>query len=167
MSRAARRCPWNVMRSMTNIGTRLIGILLWLTGLGIVTPGIVSWAQTAAPVLIANTSVPDHPISKTEVQNIFLGKVTKIDETKVTFVILKSGDVHADFLATYLSRTPAQYSQYWKKLIFSGKGKSPKAFENEAELLAYITQTPGAIGYIGAAAAETLTDEQIRLVTVQ
>ncbi len=157
------------MRISTIIGKRLvgIGILLCLTSIGIVAPGVSSLAQDENPILIANTAVPDRPFSKTEVQNIFLGKVTKIDGAKITFVILKSGDVHTAFLAAYLSRTPAQYTQYWKKLVFSGKGRSPKAIETEDELMEYIAQTAGAIGYIGTATAETLTSDDIRPVTIQ
>ncbi len=168
-SSEACHCPENVMRNSTIIGKRLIGIgiLLCLTSIGVVAPGVMSLAQDANPVLIAHVTVPERPFSKTEVQNIFLGKVTKIEGTKVLFVILKSGDVHADFLKTYLSRTQAQYKKYWKKLIFSGKGKSPKAFKTEAELLEYIAQTPGSLGYVGASTAESLTYEDIRPVTVQ
>ena len=169
MSCKARDCPHTIMRISTTIGKRLvgIGILLCLTGLGIVAPCVISLAQDGKSILIANTTVPDRPFSMTEIQNIFLGKVTKIEGTKITFVILKAGDVHTDFLAVYLSRTPSQYTQYWKKLVFSGKGKSPKALETEDELIRYLAETPGAIGYIGVAAAETLNNENLRPVTIE
>lgn len=157
------------MRNFTIIGKRLIGIgiLLCLTGIGFVAPGIVSLAQDGNPVLIAHAEIPERPFSKTEVQNIFLGKVTKIEGTKITFVILKSGDVHADFLEAYLSRTPSQYKKYWKKLVFSGKGKSPKTFKTEEALMEYIAQTPGALGYVGASTADALAYDDITIVTVQ
>lgn len=157
------------MRSSTKIRNRLcgIGILLCFAIVGILLPVAVSIAQEGDVVIIGNAALPDRPLSKTEVQNIFLGKLTKIDSTKITFVILKSGDVHANFLATHLSRTPDQYTKYWKKLVFSGKGRSPKAFGTEVELVEYVAQTQGAIGYIGATTAQNLNNENIHKVVVQ
>jgi ABC-type phosphate transport system substrate-binding protein len=157
------------MRSSTKNRKRLfgIGILLCFVTVGILLPVAVSMAQEGEVVIIGNAVIPDRPLSKTEVQNIFLGKLTKIDSTKITFVILKSGDIHANFLSTHLSRTPDQYTKYWKKLVFSGKGRTPKAFGTEAEVLEYIAQTQGAIGYIGAATAQDLQKENIHKVAVQ
>ena len=38
----------------------------------------------------------------------------------------------------------------WKKLVFTGKGSMPESVNSEAELVALIAKTPGAIGYISA-----------------
>jgi ABC-type phosphate transport system substrate-binding protein len=124
-------------------------------------------AQDTAIVVIANNTVPETPISTTDIQNIFLGKKTKVEGTKVTFVILQSGEVHEQFLKTFLSRTPDQYIKYWKKMVFTGKGKSPKAFETEEDMVAYVESTEGAIGYVSPSTAETLQNQQIHQVTVQ
>jgi hypothetical protein len=35
--------------------------------------------------------------------------------------------------------------------VFSGKGQLPRAFADEASLVAFVARTPGAIGYIDAA----------------
>lgn len=159
-----------MMRSFLKRGTRLfigVGFLLGAASGVFLTPARLCQAQNDAPVLIANADFPDHVLSPTEIQNIFLGKMTKVEGEKITFVILQSGDVHAEFLDAYLSRTPSQYARYWKKLVFSGKGKSPKAFGSEEDLVAYIAQTPGALGYIDAATAETLDQDTILLLTVQ
>jgi hypothetical protein len=159
----------NIMRSFTKTGRwpwyLRISLVLVIVGISLYT--VASMAQEEAVVIIANVAMPDRSLSKTEVQNIFLGKLTKVDGTKITFVILKTGDIHAEFLETYLSRTPSQYTKYWKKLVFSGKGRSPKAFDSEEDLIAYVEQTQGAIGYIAASTAQSLQNEHIRNVTVQ
>ena len=40
-------------------------------------------------------------------------------------------------------------------MVFTGNGTPPKQFKTEQELLEYVTETEGAIGYIDA---ETLVD---------
>ena len=157
------------MRNIQHINGRLVGagtsLFAMLIGIFLFSSGLT--AQESEIVLIGNAEVPERPLSKAEVQNIFLGKVTKIDKTKVVFAILKTGDIHEQFLAEYLSRTPSQYTKYWKKLVFTGKGKSPKAFATEDELIQYVEQTQGAIGYISVATAQNLDNQHIRQLTAQ
>jgi hypothetical protein len=47
-----------------------------------------------------------------------------------------------------VSKTAAQFSSFWKQAIFTGKGTPPKAFASEAELIKFVGETPGAIGYV-------------------
>jgi ABC-type phosphate transport system substrate-binding protein len=123
--------------------------------------------QTAGIVIIGNNNIPESSLSKTDIQNIFLGKKTKLDGAKITFVILKEGDVHESFLKEYLSRTPAQYKKYWKKIVFTGKGKAPKTFKTEEALVEYVKNTEGAIGYIGSETAQTVESDSLQQITVQ
>ena len=40
-------------------------------------------------------------------------------------------------------------------MIFSGKGRPPRAFDEPTDLAAYVRQTPGAIGFLPAGADTT------------
>ena len=123
--------------------------------------------QQGTVVIIGNKNLPESSLSKTDIQNIFLGKKTKVDSTNITCVILKSGEVHENFLKGYLARTSSQYEQYWKKVVFSGQGKAPKVFETEETLIEYVKNTEGAIGYIGAATAQKIESGSLRQFVVQ
>jgi ABC-type phosphate transport system substrate-binding protein len=124
-------------------------------------------AQTSDVVIIGHKNLPDNPLSKVDVQNIFLGKKAKVDNTNLTVVILKSGDVHETFLQEYLSRTSSQYDKYWKKIVFTGQGKAPKIFETEEALIEYVKNTEGAIGYISTQSAKALESGSLRQFLVQ
>jgi len=124
-------------------------------------------AQAADVVIIGNKDIPESSLSKTDIQNIFLGKKTKLGSTKIAFVILKSGDVHENFLKVYLSRTPAQYKKYWKKIVFTGKGKAPKSLKTEEALVEHVKNTEGAIGYIGSDTAQNIESDSLNQFTVQ
>lgn len=110
--------------------------------------------STACPaasevVLICNKDVPDAALSRDDVQQIFLGRKTRwSDGSKITFGVLKGGDVHDAFLRTYLNKTESQFTMFWKKMVFTGKGRLPESFETPEALRDYVVATPGAVGYI-------------------
>jgi ABC-type phosphate transport system substrate-binding protein len=103
----------------------------------------------AGVMVIANKNISETSLSNSEIRNISLGNIVKWnDNTPVLFVTLE-GDIHRDFLKTYLKRSTSQYKNHWRKMVFTGKGCKPKCFKTEAELIQYVSQTNGAIGYIG------------------
>jgi len=84
---------------------------------------------------------------------IFLGKKTVWDNgEKIVPVILRSGASHEAFLKDVVEKTSAQFSTYWKQYAFWGKGKEPKSFDSESDLVKYVSETKGAVGYADDAA---------------
>lgn len=100
--------------------------------------------------IIVNPKLKLAEMAKKDLTNIFLGKKTQWpDKTAVVFVMLKSGAVHKQFLKDFVGKTESQFKIFWKKQVFTGKAKMPKAFKSEKEMIAYIAKTKGAIGYVG------------------
>lgn len=114
-------------------------------------------AGSAGDVLIiTNKNMPETSISREDVKDIFIGKKTNwANDEAITFVILEDGQTHQLFLQNYVKRTPAQYSRFWKKQIFTGKGRKPKSFKTEEALIDYVADTDGAIGYISTESASS------------
>lgn len=114
-------------------------------------------------LIIANNSVNETTISKTKIQQIFLGKDKKWNGgDKIRLAVLKNGPIHESFLSTYLNRTRDRYDSYWKVAVVSGTGYPPKSFGTEADLLKYVNETKGAIGYISS----STSNEGVKLITV-
>ncbi len=99
-------------------------------------------------VLVANQNVPVATLSRHEVKNIFLSNKKNVGGVTIKLSVLKDDDLTKRFLKTYVGKTPSQFSNYYKKLVFTGKGKPPKFLGSEAELIAYVTRTSGAMGYV-------------------
>ncbi len=157
-----------IMWSIQRIRLMLVFIgMLFVLLVGVFVHPAFADEQKAEAVIIGNKNIPKSSLSKTDIQNIFLGKKTKLDNTKITFVILKSGDVHKSFLKEYLSRTPAQYKKYWKKIVFTGKGKAPKTCKTEEDLIEYVKNTKKAIGYIGSGTVQTIESDSFHQFTIQ
>ena len=108
--------------------------------------------------VITGAGTPVDTIDDGNIKKIFLGKTkTWPDGNPVEFVILKSGTAHSDFLKAYVKKSASQFKTYWKKQVFTGKGKSPKSFESETDLAAYVAGKSGTIGYVSAGAQITGT----------
>jgi len=106
-------------------------------------------ASAGGVVVIANKDVSASSLSIDEVKNIFLSKKTQWrDGSKIEFVALESGDAQDEFLRSYLQKTPSQYNKYFRTLVFTGKGRAPRTFSTEAEVVSYVSRTAGAIGYV-------------------
>jgi len=102
--------------------------------------------------VITSQGTPVDTIDEGVIENIFLGKKSTWPDGKpVEFVVLKSGDTHDAFLAAYVKKSSAQFVLYWKTQVFTGKGKSPRFFDSESDLVAYVAGKDGVIGYVSAA----------------
>jgi len=105
----------------------------------------------AEVMIIANQSVLQESMTKEGLKDIFLGNTVKWDNNqKINVVVQKNTDIHAEFTKRMVKKSPSQFNNYWKKLVFTGKGSSPKRFLDVASLVEYIARTKGAIGYISS-----------------
>ena len=100
-------------------------------------------------VLIGNRSITESALSSKDIGNIYLGKKTLWqDGAKIVFVVRKEAEINKTFLKEYVHKSPSQYDRHWKKLIFTGKGFAPQAFESDQALIKFVSETRGAIGYV-------------------
>jgi ABC-type phosphate transport system substrate-binding protein len=68
-------------------------------------------------------------------------------------VLEKGGATHEAFVKEYLGKTDAALQTYYRSLVFTGKASMPKTLGADAEVVAYVAKTKGAIGYVGAGAS--------------
>lgn len=126
----------------------LIFMLLFVSlGVFFVTPTF------AKVVIIANNSVAQDSLNKQDLQNIFLGKMAKWSDNSSIYFVTSENDIHEDFLKMYINRSSSQFRNYWRKMVFTGKGQKPKAFKTDEELIQFVSETSGAIGYVSSDAA--------------
>jgi len=99
-----------------------------------------------------NVVVIGHPgvskLNTATVERIFTGKVVEVDGTRITAVNLKPGALRDRFLQRYLHEDDDKYTAYWTVRRFIGKGIPPKELASPAEVIDFVQNTPGAIGYI-------------------
>ena len=113
----------------------------------------VSSVASAGSIAVVNGG-GQASIAKKKLKKILLGKQKKWDDgTIIVVVMLEGGDTHGDFVKKFAGKSAKQFTNYWRKMVFSGKGKMPQAFADEAALIAFVAATPGALGYATEGAA--------------
>lgn len=131
------------------------------------TLALVAFASSAAlasPALIVNKGLASEKIDAATLKSVFLGKKTSWSGTggRVTLAVLKAGAVADDFLKTAVDMSTSSFNNYWRRLAMTGGGTAPRSFEKDEEVLKYVAETPGAIGFIDSASV----DASVAVVTV-
>jgi ABC-type phosphate transport system substrate-binding protein len=105
-------------------------------------------------VIVANPSVKASEVSAEELKLVFLGTKTSLgDGSAVEPVLAQAGAAHEAFLKTYVGKSDPALRNHFKSLVFTGKGSMPKTFNSDADIVAHVAKTKGAIGYLAAAPA--------------
>jgi hypothetical protein len=110
-----------------------------------------SWSAAGAQdvVLVANKGVQISEITNADLHAIFMGTRTRFaDGSHAVPVTLKGGPAHEVFLKNHLGEDPEEFRLHWRKVVFTGEGAMPKAFDSESALIEYVAATPGAVGYV-------------------
>ena len=133
---------------------KVLRLSVALVVLGFASPSL------AGEILIVNSGNGVAKVSKKNVKKMLLGKMKKWKGgEKVVVGTLAGGKIHETFIKKYAGKTAKQFTNYWRKMVFSGKGKMPKSFESEDELIAFVSENEGALGYIDSATAHDSVKE--------
>src|SRR5580658_1691465 len=125
-------------------------LLLLAAVVVIFTPALVI-ATEVKVVVIANGSIKVDIISANDVKSVFLEEENSLrDSVHVEPVLEKEGAVHEAFLHEYIGGTDDDLQNYYRALVFSGRGSMPKELGSDEEVVAYVEKTRGAIGYVSA-----------------
>jgi ABC-type phosphate transport system substrate-binding protein len=128
-----------------------MNLKLVISGLMAVMLVIPGMAIAGDIVVIGNKSVAESRLSKNDIKKIYLGtKTTWSDNQKIVFVIQDNTSISDEFLKTYVKKSASQFSSYWKSKVFTGQGTPPKSFASDEELVQFIAQTEGAMGYVSS-----------------
>ncbi|SRR5579885_78652 len=127
----------------TNIYLFLAPITLW--------SGLTLAAFGADVKIIANPQIRASSISVEDLRGIFLETKTSLpDGSHVEPAILQPGSVHHAFVTQFMGKTDAALETYYRSLAFSGRGLIPKTLGSDEEMIRYVANTKGAIGYVSA-----------------
>jgi hypothetical protein len=105
----------------------------------------------AQVLVIVNPGISASSLSKSELHDIFTGASNSLDRTaQVTPVLLREGSVHTAFLSLYIGKSDSAFRAGWRSILFSGQGTMPRTLDSDADVIAFVERTPGAIGYISS-----------------
>ena len=118
----------------------------------------------AEPTLIAHREIPS--LDPRTVDRIYTGKVIEVNGIRITPVNLPPGNpLRERFLRICLAQDEERYTGYWTVRRYVGKGIPPRELPSSAEVVRFVAQTAGAIGYVDSGDIEPGAD--IRLLPFQ
>ncbi len=123
--------------------------------LAVSTLGAARTAHAQAFKVIAHSSVTASDVPSAALSKVFLKQSKKLpDGTTVTPVDLtKDSDVRAAFSKAVHGRAVGAIETFWQQQIFSGKEVPPATKSSDADIIAFVKSTPGAIGYVSGSAS--------------
>jgi ABC-type phosphate transport system substrate-binding protein len=139
--------PRHLFRKTSRMSQRMMKTLP-VTCLAAMAMAMPAWG---AEIVIVNSATTDTGIPKDVLKAIYNGRKRSLPSGTRVEVLDLDGPVHDQFVSNVLDSSPAQYTTYWQKLVFTGQGKLPRVFASEHDMVAYVAATPGAIGYIESA----------------
>jgi ABC-type phosphate transport system substrate-binding protein len=100
--------------------------------------------------VIINPADAGAGLTEGQAKKVYLGKSKKLPSgAKALPVDLAGGSpVRDQFLNTVVGKSESQYKSFWAKRVFTGKGSAPAEKASDAEVKAFVSSTPGAVGYI-------------------
>jgi hypothetical protein len=107
--------------------------------------------------VIAHPSVPVSSLSRATVSSYFLKKIERWpDGTPVAPVDQAPGSsVRQSFSREIHEKSSENLDAFWQRQVFSGRAAPPPAKAGDAEVIAYVRSSPGAIGYVSSGASTT------------
>jgi ABC-type phosphate transport system substrate-binding protein len=125
---------------------RVLTIALGLLGFA-----LSASAQTSFK-LVVHPSVSVDSLAAADVSQLFLKKGDKWpDGSEAVPVDQKVGaSVREAFSQAVHQKSAAAVDAFWQKRIFSGRGLPPVTQGSDAQVLAFVKATPGAVGYVSS-----------------
>jgi ABC-type phosphate transport system substrate-binding protein len=112
-------------------------------------------AGAAEFVVIANGANRTTSLSRGEVQRFFLRNTTSWPggEAAKPVDLPKSSSVRVAFSKEVLGRTMSALDQFWTHSVFSGRAVPPPERKSDREVVEFVRENAGAIGYVSPGTA--------------
>jgi ABC-type phosphate transport system substrate-binding protein len=123
---------------------------------------LIGSTATADVVAIVSSKSAISSLSKSQVTDIFLGKVSRFPNGSVAipFDLAENLPERSEFYEKLVGKSPAQIKAYWSRIIFTGRGEPPKTVSSDVQMKKRIAEDPNAIGYIDS----KLVDASVRVL---
>ena len=129
-----------------------------LVALLVVIAAAMAWSDAVQAVsyrVVVNAANPVRELSREEVSRLFLQKVVTWRGGEAVTAVDQGEEsaVRRSFTRDVHRKDVAWVKAYWQQLGFTGQGSVPLEAASDAAVIAAVSRTPGAIGYVSATAA--------------
>ena len=109
-------------------------------------------------------------ISKAELKNIFLGNEvfwSSGDRIRAAYFDVSAvAGGNPDFYKSLLGLSSTQFTNFWRRRLFSGRGIPPKSFSSESDFINYLKENKYGIGLAPETAFQARTKTNLKILKV-
>jgi ABC-type phosphate transport system substrate-binding protein len=107
--------------------------------------------------IIANSKNDMGPLTRKQIADIYLGRITSLPNGSVPLPLDYQGDslVRTHFYQSITGKNMAQINAYWARLSFTGQANPPRRLADKAAILQVVEKNQDALGYVDNLAPET------------
>ena len=122
-------------------------------------------ALAAGYKVIVNNANGKSSLAKKELSQLFMKKTAKWSDGAPVMAVdqTEKSSVRERFTQEVHGKSVAAVKSYWQQQIFSGRDVPPVEKSSDAQVIAFVKQNAGAIGYV----AEGADTAGVKVVTVQ
>ena len=122
-------------------------------------------AEPADFKVVVNSANTMTEIDVGNLSRIYLKKTASWPDGSEAFPVDMAPDteLRKEFSKAVHGRDAAAIKSYWQRQIFSGKGTPPMEFSSEEDLLFFVSEMPGAIGYVSDSTPLTSGVKELRV----
>jgi len=116
--------------------------------------GMIAISHAQGYKVIVNSSNSQSSITSKDVSAFFLKKKTKWGSGEKVSAVDQSAksSVRSSFSSAVLRKSTAQVRAYWQQSVFAGGATPPQEMSSDQEVVNYVKQHKGAIGYVSSSA---------------
>ncbi len=101
--------------------------------------------------VIVNPGSSVSQLTQEQIKEIFLGSTTTLgSDTAMLFDQDSSSAIRESFYQKVTGKSARSVMATWSKLVFTGKGKEPKALNSDKAIIEAVKGSKGGIGYVEA-----------------
>jgi ABC-type phosphate transport system substrate-binding protein len=115
--------------------------------------------------VVVNPNNPIDSIERKFLAEVFLKKATFWESSQIIQPVDLSphSSTRRKFSEAVLNRSVSEIRNYWQQRIFSGRDIPPPELSTDGEVIRYVLQRQGAIGYV----SESANTDQVKVVSVR
>lgn len=113
-------------------------------------------ASAEVVVVVVSAKSPTAALTTEQASDLFLGEVATFPGGGQAVPVDQADGsrVREEFYTKAAGKTSAQLKAYWAKVIFTGKGRPPKAVADSAAVKQLVADNPNMIGYMDKGAVD-------------
>lgn len=126
---------------------------------------LLSFAARADIAIVVAPEVGLESISVEQIERLYLHRANRYpDGVKLTPVDQSTGsEIRKQFTQKALWKSEIEVAEYWSRRMFSGKGRPPRQYKDDAAIIEAVTGKPGLLGYIDGESVDERVKVLLRL----